>query len=160
MQFLPYISSPSSWIWKIPRQRGGHFFRNILSTLSHMLPWKMQLLPHISSPCSQILKIQRQIGAFFFSRQTFWVPSALCYLENEVFAPYLLSKGSDLKNSRQKGDVFLKLISWVPKPYVILKNAVFPLYLLSMQSDLKKSKTKGGHFLRQTFWVPSSLCYL
>ena len=45
----------------------------------------MQSLPHISST-SQIWKIRRQKGVIL-SRSTFWVLSALCYLEKCSFCP-------------------------------------------------------------------------
>ena len=41
-------------------------------------------------------------------RQTFWVPTPLCYLENAVVAKYLFSGQSDLNNSKTKRGHFLK----------------------------------------------------
>ena len=57
MQYLPHISSPSSWNWKISRQKVVVTFKmNIWSTHSPMLPWKMQFLLHIFYPSSWIWK--------------------------------------------------------------------------------------------------------
>ena len=114
---------------------------NILGTHTHMLSWKMQFLPHISSPSSQIWKIQRQKVVFL--RQTFCVPTTLCYPENAVFTTYILSQVVIFgKFQDYRGSLSQYECPEYPHPYVILKNAVFLSHISFPSSWIWKFLTR------------------
>ena len=78
----------------------------------------MQFLPHSSSPSSQIWKIPSQRGSFV-SKQTFWVPTPLCYLEKCSFCPIFSIQVVRFEKFQTKGGVIFEtpnLPSWSPLP--------------------------------------------
>ena len=147
MQFLLNISSPSSWIWKSPRQKGA-----ICLTQTFWAPTSLCYLQKCSfcpiSPLQVVIfeQFQDKSGSFFFSRQTFWVSTAIYYLEKCSFAPYILAR-IHWTILRLTGGSFFSHDEHFqyPQPYVKLKNAVFAPYLLSMYLDLKNPNIKWGH---------------
>ena len=130
--FVPHNSIPSSQIWKIPSQMGGHFFNMIIvSTNSAMLSSKLKILSHISIPSCQSWNILSQIGSFFsdnhFEHQKPYV----------IFKLNVLSHNSGpssqiWKIPSQTEVIFLRLSFWVQQPYIIFKIEHFiPHFCLS-----------------------------
>ena len=87
------LNSIPKWseLKKMPSQIGVVFFFKtiILSTNNPMLSSKLSVLSHISIPSGQIWKIPSWTGGTFL-RWSFWVPTALCYLQNCSFCPIFL----------------------------------------------------------------------
>ena len=89
MQFLPHISSPSSPIWTIPRQKGVVFLEKLFVYPQPYVMLKNGVLaPYLLSKKFD-LKNARQKWVIF-SRLTFWVPTCLCYLGKCISPPQVV----------------------------------------------------------------------
>ena len=90
LNILSHNSIPSGQIWKTPSQIGIICFQMIiLSTNNPMLSSKLNFLSHNLFQIIRFWKFPSKTG-FFFLRQSFWVPTTLCYLQNLTFHPIFL----------------------------------------------------------------------
>ena len=93
-----------------------------------MLSSKFNILSYNSVPSGQISIILLQTGVIFFCRQSFWVPSNICYaiFKIECFVWLLHSKCSELKKIIYKqGLCFPDNRFGYQQPYVIFKIECF-----------------------------------
>ena len=122
MQFLPHISSPDSWIWKIPRQRGSFFQDKCFEYPNPYVILKNAVFAHIS-PLQVVWfeKLQDKSGLVFL-RWMFWVPTALCYLQNALL-PNISSPSSQIWKIPTRTALDSQMPpdpgSWIPRSWTL-----------------------------------------
>ena len=126
-------SIPSCQMWKIHSSR-GHFFQTIVLSINNpMLSSKLNIRTQNSLLSCQMWKIPSQTGIAFI-RQSFWVQTTLCYLQNWMFCPITLFQVVRFEKSLHKqGLLFCRNCFEYQQSYVIFKIEHFMSYFCLSQ---------------------------
>ena len=98
LNVLSHNSIPSCQMWKIHSWAGVIFPDNCFEYHQSMLSSKLNIRTQNSVLSCQMWKIPSQTGIAFM-RQSFWIQTTLCYLQNWMCCPNSLS---DLSSKLQK----------------------------------------------------------
>ena len=122
-----------------------------LSNLGLNYILKDQFMAHLNLNFFSLLvwEVEKFSKLLDFSRQSFWVPTTLCYLQIWTFYPITPFQLVRIKTFLHKlGSFFQDNVFEYQLPYVILKIECFVSYLHSKWSDLKNSFTNRGCFFQ------------
>ena len=139
------------------KTEGFFFMTNVLSTHTLCYLEKCSLCPISPLQVVGFEKFQDKRDHFF--KMSILVPTSLCYLEKYNFSPYLLSKQSDLKNSKTKGVFFMTNVLSTHTLCYLEKCSLCPISPLQVVG-FEKFQDKRDHFFKMSILVPTSLCYL
>ena len=125
----------------------GHFFQTIVLSINNpMLSSKLNIRTQNSLLSCQMWKIPSQTGIAFM-RQSFWVQTTLCYLQNWMFCPITLIPSCQIwKIPSQAGVVVLQKLFWVSTILCYLQNWTFHVIFLFISIVFALSLHKP-HFL-------------
>ena len=125
----------------------GHFFQTIVLSINNpMLSSKLNIRTQNSVLSCQMWKIPSQTGIAFM-RQSFWVQTTLCYLQNWMFCPITLFQVVRFeKTPSQAGVVGLQKLFWVSTILCYLQNWTFHVIFLFISIVFALSLHKP-HFL-------------
>ena len=118
LNVLSHNSIPSCQMWKIHSWAGVIFPDNCFEYHQSMLSSKLNIRTQNSVLSCQMWKLPSQTGIAFM-RQSFWVQTTLCYLQNWMFCPITLFQVVRFEKSLHKQGLFLQ------KLFCYLQNWMF-----------------------------------